>query len=810
MSASEDRPGGRPSAFRALSTAVLDRDGTVLRWSRAAAELLGRSSEEVCGRPVRDLLDDVPCEAREDTRLPGGIPETGETRLRHRSGRTIDVTFRVTPLEGASEFVVVAVPTRRLTDMEQGMSFLESLFSQDRIAVSIHDTDLRVVRANLASEVFGVRAGPSPDRLRDVMSAQDAEGVEASLREVLETGVPLVGKHQRMRSSQGAWQRRSLSLSAFRLEDATGSPNGAAAVFTDSTEQDRSRRHVELLHRAAKRIGASLDVLQTAQDVLDALVPALGDVGWVELADAVFDGEEPPKLFGAGRWHLRRAAVAADPGPWPAALLQPLASCPPLPDGLIMRDLQRGRTVTGGLAEYPMGHVPELAPLFVPEHGHSFVASPLFARGLVLGVVAIWRAEQPDPFDQEEADLLEEIATRAALAVDNARRYTHEHHAAVALQQRLLPRATTDTPATETAGLYRPAGGGAEISGDWFDVVPLPSLRTALVVGDVVGRGLHATAMMGRLRTAVRTLADLELDPDELLTHLDDLVRQLEDEAPPGHRDTIGGTCLYAVYDPVTRCCTLASAGHPPPVLVHPDGTTEVLELSPGPPLGVGGMPFEVTTVELEPGSVLALYTDGVIERADHDPARGLRRLVNALETFCRPDRPLDDLGRDLLADTSEAPPDDDIALLLARTRAIAPENTASWEFPTDPSEVATARETASRQLTAWGLDELAFTTELVVSELVTNAIRYAGGPVGLRLIRESVLVCEVSDPSSTQPRLRRARTTDEGGRGLFLVAQLTSRWGSRYGRRGKTIWTEQPLDTTADDLPELSPSALS
>ncbi|MFI9626721.1 SpoIIE family protein phosphatase [Streptomyces sp. NPDC052042] len=805
MSASHDRPGDRASPFRALATAVLDDEGTILRWSRAATELLGRSSEEVCGHPVRELLDDAPGPVRGAARRHrGGIPEAGEARLRHRSGRTVDVTFRVTSLEGGAELLVVAAPSHCLTSAEQNTSFLDSLFRQGRIGVSVHDADLNVVRTNLTPEMFGRPPGPSPDQLRDVMSAPDADEVEKALRQVLDTGVPLVGKHQRVHPPQGTRRHRSLSLSAFRLEDTAGSPTGAAALFTDSTQQNRSRRHLELLHRASRRIGTSLDVVRTAQDLIEALIPAFGDIGWVELAEAVFDGNEPSKLLGGGRWPLRRAAVASASGGWPAPLQQPLAACPPLPDGLTLRNLQRGKTIVGRRADNPMVHVPELARLFVPEHGHSFVWSPLFARGLVLGIVVVWRTEQPDPFDAEEADLLEEITSRASLAVDNARRYTHEHRAAVALQQRLLPHATTDTPATETVGLYRPAGGGAEISGDWFDVVPLPSLRTALVVGDVVGRGLHATATMGRLRTAIRTLADLELGPDDLLTHLDDLVQQLVDEAPRAHRNTIGGTCLYAVYDPVTRCCTLASAGHPPPVLVRPDGTTKVLDVSPGPPLGVGGMPFEATTIELEPGSVLALYTDGLIEYDGHDLGHGLRRLTNALDDLCSPDRSLDDLGRALLEDAGDAPPDD-IALLLARTRAIAPENTASWEFPTDPTEVATAREAASRQLSAWGLDDLAFTTELVVSELVTNAIRYAGGPVGLRLIREGVLVCEVSDPSSTQPRLRRARSTDEGGRGLFLVAQLTSRWGSRYSRQGKTIWTEQPLN----GLSPLSPLLL-
>jgi anti-sigma regulatory factor (Ser/Thr protein kinase) len=300
---------------------------------------------------------------------------------------------------------------------------------------------------------------------------------------------------------------------------------------------------------------------------------------------------------------------------------------------------------------------------------------------------------------------------------------------------------------------------------------------------------------MGRLRAAIQTLADLELEPDELLTRIADLVQRLAAEAPPDDHDTIGATCLYAVYDPVTQRCAIASAGHPPPVLVRPDGTAETIGISPGPPLSVSGMPYETTTIDLEPGSILALYTDGLIEQGDGDIDHGVRRLTDALAASCRPDRALDETGRALLAGLVDQVPRDDATLLLARTRAVPAQDTAHWQIPADPAAVSEAREWTTRQLTLWGLDDLLFTTELIVSELVTNAIRYGRPPAELRLIRDNVLVCEVTDSSSTQPRLRRARTTDEGGRGLFLVAQLGTRWGCRHGQNGKTIWSEQHIE---------------
>lgn len=783
-----------PSVFDEIVTAVIDAHGTVLCWSRAAEELLDRTAAEVCGKPVGHLLVDAPDRCRRTEADDTGLPHARRALLRHRSGDAVEVAFRVLPLQDFS-LLVVAAPAHRLADWEQGAALLRALLAQDRIGIGIHDTDLTVVRTNITPGMFGGPGLPPGSRLADVMSPQDAEAAEAALRRVLDTDVPLVGYEQGM-SSQVPGQRWSFSLSALRLEDSQGRPSGVVELCTDATGQLRARRELELRYQASVRIGASLDVERTAQDLVDVLVPAFADLAAVHLAEAVLEGDEPPKIIGGGDLHLRRAAVASAAGPWPAKLLQPGEAVPPFPDHPNLRNYQHGKAVIADRATYVEAFgTPEILRLIIPERAHSACGATLFARGLVLGSIDLWRTEGREPFDQQDAELLTEIASRAALSVDNARRYTREHRAAVTLQQRLLPQATTDSPAAETAGMYLPAGGGAEISGDWFDVIPLPSLRCAFVVGDVIGRGLPATATMGRLRAAIHTLADLELDPTELLTHLDDLVARLATEAGPEQQDTVGATCLYALYDPITGHCALASAGHPPPVVLPSDGTPHILEdISPGPPLGVGGMPFETTTVDLAPGSVLALYTDGLIERADHAPDVGLRHLIDRLAAHYRPDRPLQETGRALLADATAPPPRDDITLLLARTRVLPPQATAAWQFPADPVVVTDARKATVRQLEVWGLEDLAFTTELVVSELITNAIRYAGGPVGLRLIHEHVLVCEVTDPSNTQPRLRRAAWADEGGRGLFLVAQLTSRWGSRYDQSGKTIWAEQDL----------------
>ncbi|MEE4596064.1 SpoIIE family protein phosphatase [Streptomyces sp. DSM 41524] len=794
-----DLPAGhvsqRPHPSVDVAAAVLDSRSTVLRWSGAAAALLGRTSDEVCGRPLHDLL--IGAAEQLDTR-PGmpGVPTSGLVGLRHRSGHTVEVTLRVLPLDDGSEFLLLATPTGASREREpnRDSAFVRALLAQDRIGVAFHDLNLRITHTNAT---FGPPLRPGSS-LHDVMSPQDAREWEAALRLVLETGEPLVGREQRVRSSLAPGLQWMLSLSALRLEDPQGRPTGVATLFTDVTARRVDRPHQELRHDASVRIGDSLDVIRIVQELVDILVPALGDLAGVDLAEAILEGDEPPKSTGGGQLHLRRVAVAAASGNWPDSLLSVGEAVPLMPDIPDVRKRQRGEglLVPDRATAVAILGDPDLVRAFVPEHGHSAVATPLFARGLLLGSVNVWRTEQVEPFTKEDLELLQEIVSRAAITVDNARRYIRERRAATALQQRLLPRPTRDTPAAETTGSYLPAGGGAGIGGDWFDVIPLPSLRVALVVGDVIGHGLHATATMGRLRTAVLTLAELELGPDELLTHVDDLVQQLVAEAKPQHQDSVGATCLYAIYDPATGRCEMASAGHPPPMLVRPDGTVEEIKVVPGPPLGVGGMPFEVTDLLLEADSVLALYTDGLTALGGRDIESGTQRLVDSLAARCGHTRApsLDAITCDMLVDTADPPPRDDATLLLARLRVLPEGSTADWEFPGDPTVVADVRHAVARQLTAWGLDALAFTTELIVSELATNAIRYADGPFGVRLIHDEVLVCEVSDRGNAQPRLRRARTTDEGGRGLFLVAQLASRWGSRYRQSGKTVWAEQSL----------------
>ncbi|MFE2287074.1 SpoIIE family protein phosphatase [Streptomyces sp. NPDC059443] len=568
----------------------------------------------------------------------------------------------------------------------------------------------------------------------------------------------------------------------------------------EAAERDVQRRRTGLSHAAAEGIGASLDVTEMAETLVNLLVPDFADLATVDIAEQVLAGDEPPHLDTSGDVRLRRTAAAQSPEISAEDLLAVGEALPPVTDSTLMRPLMQGLPVLVpdvAALHAKLGVDPRSVPLLVPGGAHSSIAVPLYARGLILGCVTVWRSRSPSAFGEEDAALLQDVVSRAALGVDNARRYTKEHRSAVALQRSLLPRSALDCAAAETVGVYQPAGGGLGVGGDWFDVIPLSSLRVAFVVGDVVGHGLDATAAMARLRTAVQTLADLDLDPGELLTHLDDLVLDLAGEEMAGgsrsETAVLGSTCLYAVYDPVTRKCAAATAGHPPPAVLSPGAEPVFVDMTPGPPLGVGGMPFEVTEFAVEPGSMLAFFTDGLVESRGGDIEEGMERLRSAL-VGANWSRPLGEISQGIFDGVLPQGPSDDVALLLARTRALSSDQVAEWELEPDLSLVGHARELVVGRLSDWELDELSFVTELVASELVTNAIRYAGGPVGLRLLRDRVLVCEVSDHSSTQPRLRRARETDEGGRGLFLVAQLTDRWGCRFTSTGKTIWTEQPI----------------
>ncbi|MFD9334649.1 SpoIIE family protein phosphatase [Streptomyces sp. NPDC060028] len=596
----------------------------------------------------------------------------------------------------------------------------------------------------------------------------------------------------------------------LRLQPADPADSVPVAVAADvhrappaPPADQRSAERQVLVNAAAAGIGSSLDMVRDAEQLTDVLIPAFADLAAVDLTQPVLLGEEPGELVAGAP--MRRVAVRASDGRWPPESHR-------VGDTVRLGNVESAHLRGGSAVFLPdltdlravLAGEEERVRLILPPRAASFMLVPLRARGAVLGGLVLWRTAERRPFDQEDAVLAEEIGSRASLSMDNARRYTRERRTADTLQRSLLPRPVMDVTGAETSGVHVPAATTAAVGGSWFDVIQLPSTRLAFVMGSVEGRGLDATAAMGRLRSAVQTLADLDLSPDELLAHLDDLVvRFIEDDdrqepATGAPSALTGATCLYATYDPVSRACVLAGAGHAPPVLAARGSTgSGTVAYRPGPVLGTGGQPFEPVGLQLGPGDVL-VFCGGALAKGTDRSERQRAAIGAGAREGADSGLPVTEIGRGILgvlgAQDGELP-HDDLALLVVRVRQVPSDATAAWELAGDPSLVGRARTLVADQLTAWGLEDLVFTTELIVSELVTNSIRYAGGPVGLRLIKDRVLICEVSDPSQTQPHLRRAQLTDEGGRGLFLVAQLTHRWGSRYTVAGKTIWTEQPLD---------------
>ncbi|WP_258053555.1 SpoIIE family protein phosphatase/ATP-binding protein [Streptomyces sp. Ru72] len=625
----------------------------------------------------------------------------------------------------------------------------------------------------------------------------DAEGQRVSDLAVLDPATVALLVSGREATDEVVFAGERLLAVNQRPTDRDGGPKGTVVTLRDSTElqavsgrAEVARERLKLLYDAGLGVGTTLDVVRTADELAQVAVPRFADFVTVDLADAVLHGEEP----GPTATDMRRTAVRGVRDDHPLYERGRLLDFVPSTPQALGYGTGRAELVTD-LATAAGWHAqdPERTKEVVDYGIHSLIAAPIQARGVVLGMANFWRSTQQKPFDEEDLSLAEELVARAAVSIDNARRYTREHTLAVTLQRSLLPRALPEQSALDVGYRYVPAQSG--VSGDWFDVIPLPGSRVALAVGDVVGHGLHAAATMGRLRTAVHNFSALDLPPDELLSHLDDLVGRIDQDEAGSETAAgiVGATCLYAVYDPVARRVAMARAGHLAPALVHPDGGVTFPDLPAGPPLGLGSMPFQTAELDLAEGTQIVLYTDGLIEDRTRDLDVGMEMLGAVLAGH--PDRSPEESCQAVLDQLLPGRPKDDVALLIARTRALPADRVADWDVPPDPSAVAGMRVALSHKLDEWGLAELGFAMELVLSELVTNAIRYGSPPIHVRLIHDDrTLVCEVADGSSTSPHLRYAATTDEGGRGLFLVSRMTERWGTRYTPQGKVIWAEQAL----------------
>ncbi|MGW3017108.1 SpoIIE family protein phosphatase [Streptomyces longwoodensis] len=811
-----------------LAVVVVDRDGLVSHWSSGARRLFGVPREEAVGQPAVDLLpvsgalpdvdDDLPYGdyAALDGLGPGlgssldhglSYPAAGRARLsvpahatgdRPDPGARVDVLWWAYPLvgPGPERLLVLAADAAGLHEQDGGggadghgtgaAEGPRDPFAVERIAPGFA----------LHTDFPGAEdlAGRLPEILPSMSVGESARIVS----QVLELGYPVLEFSQNARVpvtpdwgvSRRVERRARRERAARAAAEGLPIPDDLADEAED-LEYAAVRERLEFLNEVSGRIGTSLDLARTIVEVSKAVVPRFTDVVGTYLREQVVAGEG----FAEGvpdtttLWHRVALEHTDEPGRWDDVV--PVGEAMPFPAHTpFFQCMTTGEPVLVPRISEQLGHAiasqfekRDIRPLIT---GRSMLVVPLKARNVVLGFMILLRHPERAEFNDMDKVTGAELAARAGLVLDNARMYTYQESVAETLQDSMLPHIPPHRTGCDIATRYLPGTLLGRVGGDWFDSVKLPGARTALVVGDVMGHGLNSAAMMGQLRTAVQTMAALDLPPAQLLRNLDDLAQRLGD----GYL----ATCLYAVYDPIASVLHLANAGHIPPVLVRArDGRSELLELPTGAPVGVGGVPFEAVPVPVEPGDRLVMCTDGLVEMRGEDIGVGLATLcASAAHPAASMDDACDTIIRAL---NTRGGRKDDVALLMARLNGIAPQDVAEWRFPPRPAEAGRARAVVREQLRDWGLPRLADPAELMVSELVTNAVRHTRArPVEVRLVRGDTLLCEVDDDDHELPTLRNAGPEAEAGRGLRVVSALAREWGTSRTAAGKTVWFELTL----------------
>lgn len=787
-----------------LAVVVVDRDGFVSHWSTGARRLFGAAKEDAIGRLAVDLLPVSGALPEEDEVAPYGAyaaydglgpdletsldgrlsyPAAGRARLTVAEHDRADVLWWAYPLigPGPERLLVLAADAGglRQDDPDEDVAF-------ERIAPGFA----------LHTDFPG--ADELARRLPEILPSMSVDEGARIVAQILELGYPVLEFSQNDRVPvtpdwgvpRRAERRARRERAARALAEGRPVPQDAADESED-LEYAAVRERLEFLNEVSGRIGTSLDLARTIVEVSKAVVPRFTDVAGTYLREQVVAGEE----FSEGvpdtttMWHRVALEHTDEPGRWDDVV--PVGEAMPFPAHTpFFQCMTSGEPVLVPRISEPMGHAiasqfekRDIRPLIT---GRSMLIVPLKARNVVLGFMILLRHPERVEFNDMDRVTGAELAARAGLVLDNARMYTYQESVAETLQDSMLPHIPPRMAGCDIATRYLPGTLLGRVGGDWFDSVKLPGARTALVVGDVMGHGLNSAAMMGQLRTAVQTMAALDLPPAQLLRNLDDLAQRLG--------DTYLATCLYAVYDPIASELHIANAGHIPPVVVRArDGGSELLDLPTGAPIGVGGVPFEAVRVRVEPGDRLVMCTDGLVEVRGEDIGVGLATLC---ESAAHPAASMDDACDTIIrALNTRGGRKDDVALLMARLNGIEPDDVAEWRLPLDPIEVGRARAVVREQLHEWGLAGLDGPAELMVGELVTNAVRHSHSrPVDLRLVRGDTLLCEVDDDDHELPTLLSAGPGDEFGRGLRVVSTLAREWGTSRTKAGKTVWFELTL----------------
>lgn len=751
----------------------VDEGGRVTQWSRLAQEMFGWSADEAVGQSVAALVGEAAADE-----------QWRRARIEHAGGVLVRPVLTGSSVEWEARAPADAVSG-------QDLAILRAMFTQSPVGLHVLDDQLRIVRMNTATRALrGIPAGGLLGRVfTDAYRLANPQAEEAAARRVLESGQPEVNRLVRGAPRPMSQRRGIYSVSYVRLENPRGEVLGLVASAVDVTDRERAVQRLAVLEEVRKWVGERLDVIAVGEAVVNAVVPAFSGIAVVEVIEDVVRGEAPPLIPVDHDVPLRRAAFRGRVSAYPVGDVRHLPYGTPF--ARVLTDL-RPRLVSVEEDSLWLAADPVRAKVIKQSGAHSLIVAPLALRGEALGVASFYRHADEEPFEEADIALASDVCAHAALCIDNARRYTRERTIAATVQRRLLPQQQEASSTVDTSHLHIP---GVEGGGAWFDVIALAGARTALVVGDVVGRGIAAATTMGQLRTVIHSLAALDLQPDDLMARLNDTAARLAAEraalpaGDPLHREPLTAGCLIALYDPVELTCTIVRAGLCEPVATFADGSSQTLSVPAGPLLaGTGNAPFPATVVDLTAGSTLVIGTAPLAEKV-LAPNAPLRPLLNEVA-----DRPLADQCDTIAYALTDEDRSEEALMLLARTKALPAEQILTLPLPAGPEAAPLARAAVRRQLRAWNLDEeAAFTTELIASELVGNAVRYGVPPFRLRLINDRVLTCELSDASSSAPQVRHARTIDETGRGLFIIATLTDNWGTRYHGGGKTVWAEQP-----------------
>ncbi|MGW1955967.1 SpoIIE family protein phosphatase [Streptomyces sp. NPDC001920] len=787
-----------------LAVVVVDREGLVSHWSSGARRLFGAAKEEAIGRPAVDLLpvsgalpdedDGTPYRAYSaydglghdlETSLDGRLyyPAAGRARLTVPEHDRVDVLWWAYPLVGPGP--------ERLLVLGADVGRLQRDTPEDHTA-------FERVAPGFALHTDFPGAEELARKLPEILPSMSVEEGARIVGQILELGYPVLefSQSDRVPVTPDWGVPRRVERRARRERAARAAAEGVPlpqeyADDGEDLEYVAVRERLEFLNEVSGRIGTSLDLAQTIVEVSKAVVPRFTDVAGTYLREQVVAGEGFPDGVPdtTTMWHRVAVEHTDEPGRWDDVV--PVGEAMPFPAHTpFFQCMTTGEPVLVPRISEQMGHAiasqfdkRDIRPLIT---GRSMLVVPLKARNVVLGFMILLRHPERAEFNDMDRVTGAELAARAGLVLDNARMYTYQEAVAETLQDSMLPHIPSRRAGCDIATRYLPGTLLGRVGGDWFDSVKLPGARTALVVGDVMGHGLNSAAMMGQLRTAVQTMAALDLPPAQLLRNLDDLAQRLG--------ETYLATCLYAVYDPIASELHLANAGHIPPVLVRADdGRSELLDLPTGAPVGVGGVPFETVRVRVAPGDRIVMCTDGLVEVRGEDIGVGLATLC---ESAAHPAASMDDACDTIIrALNTRGGRKDDVALLMARLNGIAPQDVAEWRLSLDPVEVGRARAVVREQLHSWGLPTPADSAELMVSELVTNALRHSHSrPVVLRLVRGDTLLCEVDDDDHDLPTLLSAGPHDEAGRGLRVVSTLAREWGTTRTGGGKTVWFELAL----------------